>query len=138
MHPLRFTRVPRYRHQFILNIRSYLVRKPHQTPHKLVKRSMPHGFVLVEFVKLQTSRKWVIPPRTNTKPRLGVLRKHWLPKRRSTSIPVHRQTATSIPPQLAQVVDQDKAVKVFTEHMAPTLPPHCKYAIHMNHCCDGD
>ena len=131
MHPLRFTRVPRYRHQFILNIRSYLVRKPHQTPHKLVKRSMPHGFVLVEFVKLQTSRKWVIPPRTNTKPRRGVLIENLLRHRQSTSILIRRKTTTSIPPQLAQVVNLDTAVRVCTELITPALNPHCKNVIHM-------
>ena len=109
----------------------WFARQPHHAPHKLAKRPITHGFVLVEFLELQTSRKWVIPPRTNTKPRRGVLIENLLRHRQSTSILIRRKTTTSIPPQLAQVVNLDTAVRVCTELITPTLNPHCKNVIHM-------
>ena len=96
-------------------------RKPHQAPHQLAKRPITHVFVLVNFLELQTSRKRVIPPRAGTKPRRGVFSKSLLRNRQGTSIPIPRKMATRLPPQLAQVVDWDKAVQVFTELIAPTI-----------------
>ena len=56
----------------ICNFRSGLVRKPHQAPHQLVKRSIAHCVVLVKLLELQTSRKRGISTRTNINLRRGV------------------------------------------------------------------
>ena len=96
-----------------------------------------HGLVLVEFLELRTSRKWVIPARINTKPRRGVFSESLLRNRQKYQHPNPSKTATSIPPPLAQVVDRDKAVQVFTGLIVSTLNSHCNIIIHMNYCYYG-
>ena len=110
MHLPRLILVPRYSSHRIYNIRSCLVRKPHQAPYQLAKRLITHGFNLVEFLELQTGPMRVIPPRPNIKRRRGVFSERLLQNRQVTSIEIPRNKATSISPTLAQGVDRDKVV----------------------------
>ena len=105
----------------VCNIRSWLVCKPCQAPHQLAKRPITHVFVLVKFPELQTSRNRDISSRPNTKPRRGGFSETLLRNRQSSRILIPQETATNIPPQLAQVVDRDKAVQMFTDLIASTL-----------------
>ena len=111
----------------------WFARQPHHAPHKLAKRPITHGFVLVEFLELQTSRERVFPPRGNTKPRPRFFQKTRAAKSSKCQHSYASKTATSIPPPLAQVVDWDKAIQVFTGLIVAAINSHCKDFIHMNY-----
>ena len=123
VHRFRRLRIPRYGTHHIKDIRSCLVRKPHQTARQRTKRFINVRLIWVELVWLQSDHRGDVFGDTHIKLRHQSLGYSLLRNLNcSKNDDITRETTTSVPTQFTTVGDGNIVIEVSTKRSHLLLP----------------